>query len=179
MRTLRERLTVMGLHNLEISVGDTPTCSTLDRFPGGDEVRPGGFVVYDLRQLQIGSCREDEIAVAVALPVVAKYEDRGELLVYGGAAHLSRDYQVRPDGSPTYGAIAGWAERGWGGIVPNAYVASLSQEHGLVKGDAAFIARVHLGDVLPVIPVHSCLLAYHIREYVTLDGKLMRVGGML
>lgn len=179
LRALRERLAVMGFHDLEISVGDTPTCSVLDRFPGVDEVRPGGFVFYDLRQLQIGSCREDDIAVAVALPVVAKYEDRGELLVYGGAAHLSRDYQERPDGSPTYGAVACWAVRGWGEIVPNAYVASLSQEHGLVKGDAEFMARVQVGDVLPVIPVHSCLLAYHIREYVTLDGKLLRVGGML
>ncbi|MDX1667683.1 MAG: alanine racemase, partial [Saprospiraceae bacterium] len=56
-----------------ISVGDTPTCSTMESFPGVEEIRPGNFVFYDLSQWQIGSCRPEEIAVAMACPVVAKH----------------------------------------------------------------------------------------------------------
>ena len=31
-----------------ISVGDTPTCSTMEDFSWADEIRPGNFVFYDL-----------------------------------------------------------------------------------------------------------------------------------
>jgi D-serine deaminase-like pyridoxal phosphate-dependent protein len=179
MNSLRQRLDQDGFKGVQVSVGDTPTCSVMDRFSGVNEVRPGGFVFYDLRQLGIGSCAEEDIAVAVALPVVSKHPERRELIVYGGAAALSRDYLDREDGTPTYGSVAEWAERGWGRIIPNAFVSDLSQEHGIITADDAFIQRTQVGDVLAIVPVHACLLAYQIRRYVTLDGDVLEVGGML
>ncbi|MGB3468557.1 MAG: alanine racemase, partial [Cyclobacteriaceae bacterium] len=59
-----------------ISYGDTPTCSVIDQFEYIDELRPGNFVFYDLMQHTITSCGFDEIAVCMAVPVVAKHEDR-------------------------------------------------------------------------------------------------------
>jgi D-serine deaminase-like pyridoxal phosphate-dependent protein len=115
----------------------------------------------------------------MAVPVVGKYVDRGELLVYGGRAHFSSDFLEGAGGWENYGAVARWEGRGWGPMVPGANVVSLSQEHGLIKAGPDLIARVNVGDVIPVIPVHSCLLAYHIRRYVTLDGDILSVGGML
>ncbi|RME01935.1 MAG: alanine racemase, partial [Bacteroidetes bacterium] len=44
--------------SLEVSTGDTPTCSVADDgWEGIDEIRPGNFVFYDLMQVAIGSCR--------------------------------------------------------------------------------------------------------------------------
>ncbi len=78
----------------ELSIGDTPTCSTVERFEGVDEIRPGNFVFYDLMQLAIGSCREEALAVAITCPVVGKYPRRGEIVIYGGAVHLSKEALV-------------------------------------------------------------------------------------
>ncbi|MDZ7614897.1 MAG: alanine racemase [Flavobacteriaceae bacterium] len=77
--------------DLILSVGDTPSCSLADNFEGLDEMRPGNFVFYDLTQEKIGSNQIDEIAVAMACPVVAKHRERNELVIYGGAVHFSKE----------------------------------------------------------------------------------------
>lgn len=38
--------------------------------------------------MMIGSCSADDIVVAVVCPVVAKHEERGEMVIYGGAVHF-------------------------------------------------------------------------------------------
>jgi D-serine deaminase-like pyridoxal phosphate-dependent protein len=91
LHTVRECLAGEGFGNLQISIGDTPACSMIEDFSAVDEIRPGNFVFYDIMQLQIGSCKEDEIAVGVACPVVAKHADRNEIVIYGGAVHLSKE----------------------------------------------------------------------------------------
>jgi D-serine deaminase-like pyridoxal phosphate-dependent protein len=63
MRQLRENL---GIPELSISIGDTPGCSLSKFFTGIDEIRPGNFIFYDAEQLEIGSCRPEEITVAMA-----------------------------------------------------------------------------------------------------------------
>ena len=71
--------------------GDTPNCSMQDDFSGIDEITPGNFVFYDLFQHSIGSCKESDIAVAMACPVAAKYPDSGKLVIHGGAVHFSKE----------------------------------------------------------------------------------------
>ena len=56
---------------LKISIGDSPTCSLMSDFPGANELRPGVFVFYDLMQYQIGACELNQIALALACPVVS------------------------------------------------------------------------------------------------------------
>jgi len=176
------RNTLDQLHNLKakykgafpdmiISLGDTPCCSLLDDFDGVDEIRPGNFVFYDLMQEQIGSCRMEEIAVALACPVVAKNENRLEIAVYGGAIHLSKEYILDKAGSKQYGRIVQLNDNGWSAPVPKASVISLSQEHGIIKTEKEFFDQILVGDVIGILPVHSCLTADAIGEYLTLEGE--------
>ncbi len=157
---LRRRLGERGFPGLRLSYGDTPTASLVDDFSGVDELRPGNFVYYDLQQYAIGACSAGDIACAVACPVVGVHPKRGEAVVYGGAVHLSRQDQLLPGGKRSFGTVfapPGGAGSAWGGFVPDAYVRSVSQEHGVVVLPPGELAKLKVGDLLFVCPVHSCL----------------------
>ncbi len=171
LQQLRQRLVEEGFSDLQISIGDTPSCSVVDDFSGVDEIRPGNFIFYDAMQLNIGACTEEDIAVAVACPVVAKHRDRNEVVIYGGAVHLSKEFIVDKNANKIFGYVAQLKEHGWSKIVPNTYVSALSQEHGIIKTDAAFFEQVKIGEVLAIIPVHSCLTVNLMRKYLTLQGE--------
>ncbi len=169
MKKLKSRL--RALTTVKISVGDTPSCSVAEDFPGVDEIRPGNFVFYDMMQHQISSCDVDQIAVAVACPVVARHPERNELIVYGGAIHFSKDFILDDEGKRVFGAVVDLDDEGWSPPVKNAFVSSLSQEHGIVSAPADYINRMHVGDLIGVLPVHSCLTAECMGEYRTLTGR--------
>jgi D-serine deaminase-like pyridoxal phosphate-dependent protein len=73
-----------------LSLGDTPCCSVAEDFSEVDELRPGNFVFYDLQQLANNVCQEQDLALALACPVVAKHSERELVVVYGGAVHFSK-----------------------------------------------------------------------------------------
>jgi D-serine deaminase-like pyridoxal phosphate-dependent protein len=52
-------------------------------------------------------------------------------------------------------------------------VASLSQEHGIVQAEKELFDRVQVGDLLMVVPVHSCLTANLLGRFLTLDGEVI------
>lgn len=173
---LRAALTGAGFPSLELSIGDTPTCSVVDNLGSVDEMRPGNFVFYDWMQHTIGACREQEIAVAVACPVVATYPARGEVILYGGAVHLSRDFVRRADGALDFGHAAPLRADGWGEAWPGVHLRSLSQEHGILHAAdahtfAAHLASLRVGDLVAVLPIHSCLTADLHKQYRTLEGE--------
>jgi D-serine deaminase-like pyridoxal phosphate-dependent protein len=150
-----------GSGEVEVSIGDTPTCSMVDRFDGAAEVRPGNFVYYDVMQLMLGVCLEENIAAAAVCPVIARYPQRNELVIYGGAVHLSKEFVTNRDGNKVFGLIAlpDPTFSSWGRSIENTFVAALSQEHGIIKTTADFLKKVKVGDLLAVLPVHSCLTA--------------------
>lgn len=159
---------------LMISIGDTPTCSWEKSFPGADEIRPGNFVFYDLAQWRIGSCRLDEIAVAMACPIVAKHPARQEIVVYGGGVHFAKDQSLLLDGQTTYyGHLVPFEGSSWG--LPNGqnYLASLSQEHGILKVQKTIMDQHQVGDILTILPIHSCMAANAMKSYQTLNGQVL------
>lgn len=157
--------------NIEISVGDTPSCTIVEDFGAVDEIRAGNFVFYDLMQVDNRVCTPEEISVAVACPVIAKHPSRNEILLYGGAIHFSKEALNRKDGSTSFGLVVEAGEKTWGAVVPNVNLSSLSQEHGILKTDAAFFEQVNIGDFVVVLPVHSCLTANLMGDFMTLDGQ--------
>ena len=160
--------------NLIISLGDTPTCSIANSFPGVHELRPGNFVYYDVTQSIIGSCQLDQVAVAMACPVVAKAPERNEVIVYGGGVHFSKDRVDREDGKTIFGLLAEWKEKGWEAIEEQeTYVRSLSQEHGVIHTTPERVAQLNIGDIVPILPVHSCMAADLMKEVMTLDGEVL------
>ena len=157
--------------NLKISVGDTPGCSISKTFNGADEIRPGNFVFYDLTQQAIGSCKSENISVAMACPIVAIQNNRNEIVIYGGGVHFSKEVLEQTGMPPSYGQIVEPSANGWGNIIPNMYVKSLSQEHGIVSVPEKLLNNYRIGDLLYILPVHSCMTANLMKEYTTLNGS--------
>lgn len=168
MKKVRERLLSEGTGSVEISIGDTPSCSIVEDLSEVDEIRPGNFVFYDVMQLAIGSCAEEDISLAVACPVVAKHPDRNEIVIYGGAVHLSKDSILESD-RKTFGRIALPHSTGWSSIIPNCHVFAISQEHGIVTASDMLFNQTNVGDILMVLPIHSCLTANLMKVYQTLQ----------
>jgi D-serine deaminase-like pyridoxal phosphate-dependent protein len=144
---LKQSLTTVGYDVPEISIGDTPGCSLLEDFSFVDEIRPGNFIFYDSEQFTIGSCAETDIAVGIVCPVVARHPDRNEIVIYGGAIHLSKE-SYRINGNPSYGII------------------SVPEE---------LINKFPIGSLVVVLPIHSCLTAHLMRRYINLDGKTIEM----
>lgn len=170
LNSLRDNLHGQGIGPLLISIGDTPGCSALNNFSPADEIRPGNFVFYDAQQLNAGACQWEAIAVALACPVVALHPERGEAVVYGGAIHLSKDI-LEADGVRKYGLVCLPENGRWGKPLAGAYVSRLSQEHGVLHLEASDLARLSLGDLVCILPAHSCLTAQAMGIYLTLEGR--------
>jgi len=174
----RDALEQAGFGQVELSIGDTPTCSVVDDLSAVDEIRTGGFVFYDIKQVYVGSCTVDDVGIALACPVVALHPERSTIVLLGGGAYLSKDFMPYADGTPCYGEIALRGVDGWHtGLVPGCYVKIVSQEHAIVHATPELLARVKVGDVLMVLPSLGCMTANEMKAYWTLDGKLLPMMG--
>ena len=153
---------------LIISVGDTPTCSTMEDFSWADEIRPGNFVFFDLSQNNIGSCKIEEISVALACPVVSIYE-QNKIIIYGGGAHFSKE--TNNDSTENYGQVVLFQNGSWKIPDKTITIEKLSQEHGTISANDNFIKNTKVGDLIYVLPVHSCMTANLMKYYLTSKGE--------
>ncbi len=160
-----------GIRDLLISIGDTPSASLADNFSGIDEIRPGNFVFYDLMQYINGSCSFNDIAMALICPVIDIRPSSGTVVVHGGAVHFSKD-SIVINKKQVYGMVARMDNSGWHKPTDEIYISSLSQEHGIIKYTASRIVKnIHPGDLIAVIPVHSCLTADCMGSYFLKGGE--------
>ena len=51
------------------------------------------------------------------------------------------------------------------------FLTGLSQEHGILEQCGSLFGRTKIGDTLHIMPVHSCMTANLMREYLTLEGE--------
>lgn len=151
--------------------GDTPGCSVIEDFGDIDEMGPGNFVFFDMMQVALGSCTREEVAVALAVPVVDIQKEKGEILVHGGGVHLSKDYLPEPDGGKNFGEVVLLTENGWTIPKERSFLKSISQEHGIIKASDELLARIKVGDLLGILPIHSCMTADCMRSYLTVNGE--------
>ncbi len=168
---LRKISNLKEYFNSPVCFGDTPSCSILEDFGDVTQISPGNFVFFDWMQVMIGSCKEEDIALALYCPVVAKYEDRKEILIHGGAVHLSKEFLLDESNTPYYGVVAESKDNGWGNVIENCFMKSISQEHGIIACTDDYFGKIKVGDVIPVLPIHSCLTADLMGSYLSLDGK--------
>ncbi len=152
-----------------ISIGDTPSCSIANDFQGVNEIRPGNFVFYDVMQYFLGSCGTQDIAVALACPVVARHKERNEIVIYGGAVHLSNEFVLNKKMEKVFGLIVKLNQNGWSEPLTECYVSDLSQEHGIIHLPSNQFEKFEIGDVIGILPIHSCLTANLADAYITLD----------
>ncbi len=172
MKDVKRQIEATGQKPCKISIGDTPGCSVMTTFDSEiDEIRPGNFIFFDLTQLIIGSCEEADIAIGVACPVIAKYPERNEIVIYGGAVHLSKEVILLNENEKSYGMVCQLLDQGWGKSIADVTVTELSQEHGKISAPRAWIDSIEIGDLLVVLPVHSCLTANLFQTMATLEGE--------
>ncbi len=160
---------------VEISMGDTPAATLCTTFNGVDEIRPGNFVFYDLMQQNLGVCSFDDIAVKMVCPVVAKHIMRNEVVIQGGAVHFSREEIINIDGKSMFGRIIISKNGKKTMLDPTNYLSKLSQEHGIIKVAQKQFKNFHVGDLVEITPVHSCLTANLMGYYLTTDGEIIEM----
>jgi len=123
-------------------------------------------------QYSLGASPIEDIAVALAVPVVAKHPHRGEIVVHGGAVHLSKERIKDTEGDDFYGTAVALEGYTWDAGNVLGKVTGLSQEHGIVKiVDRNIFDAVSIGDMIAILPVHSCLTANLMKGYLTNEGK--------
>ncbi len=144
-----------------VCYGDTPSCTVLEDFGKViTDISPGNFVFYDMMQVEIGSCTRDDVAVAVVCPVVTGHPENQTFTIHGGAVHFSKDRL--DDGS--FGRIVSLDEKTWTDHERGSLVA-ISQEHGTLHADG-----FETGEVVAILPVHSCLTAECMSKYLSTNG---------
>ncbi|MBN1327650.1 MAG: alanine racemase, partial [Candidatus Cloacimonetes bacterium] len=52
-------------------------------------------------------------------------------------------------------------------------VLSLSQEHGILGMPSSQLSKIKTGDLLGILPVHSCLTADLMKGYRTITGEFI------
>ncbi len=174
MKTLKRKYK-KNFPGIEVSMGDTPSCSICTNFSGVDEIRPGNFVFYDLMQHDLGVCSFDDIAVRLVCPVVSKHLSRNEIVIYGGAVHLSKDSIININGKKMYGRVVIRKNNKKELLDPLNYVSKLSQEHGTIKVFQNQFKNFKIGDLVEIIPVHSCLTASEMGYYQTKEGEIIEM----
>ena len=166
---MRTQLSGAGFPRIELSVGDTPGCVLCDTLGDVNEIRPGNFVFFDAQMLRLGVCTAEQVAAAVACPVVSMHPERDEAVIYGGAVHFSKD-TVEIDGERVYGLVVRLEEGSWSGPIDGAILARVSQEHGVLRLTSDLMESIKVGDIIGVIPAHVCLTVSALRSYTTLQG---------
>ena len=156
MVELAERLRSDGIEVPCVSIGSTPTMSTVDHLNGIDEIRPGNYIFFDGYQATLGSCSFDDTALTVLTAVIHKNASRRKLVVDAGAIALSKDRgPTHLDPACGYGHLLDVD-----GNETGMRVTGMSQEHGEISaGDSSAFDRLKVGDRLRILANHSCLTA--------------------
>ncbi|MGH7606978.1 MAG: DSD1 family PLP-dependent enzyme, partial [Gemmatimonadales bacterium] len=147
-----------------ISVGSTPAMAAVERLAGITEARPGNYIFYDRTMVLIGCCAPDDVGVTVLASVVSHQPGASHFIVDAGALSLSKDVGPTHLGlPPAMGAVRDH---------PELTVASLSQEHGIIRAStpAAIEGKFKVGTQVEIVPNHSCLTMAHFDEYTVVAG---------
>jgi len=153
-----------------VSIGSTPTITSVDHLDGIDEVRPGNYIFFDAFQATLGSCSFDDCALTVLASVVHRARgegDRRKVIIDVGAIALSKDrgpVDLNPDCG--YGKVLDLE-----GKDLNLTVSEMSQEHGvIIAQDENTFDRLRVGSRVRVLANHSCLTAAQHSHYNVLEG---------
>ena len=153
-----------------VSIGSTPTITSVDHLDGIDEVRPGNYIFFDAFQATLGSCSFDDCALTVLASVVHRATGEGgrrKVIIDAGAIALSKDrgpVGLNPDCG--YGRVLNLA-----GEDLNLTVSEMSQEHGtVIVEDENTFDRLKVGSRVRVLANHSCLTAAQHSYYNVLEG---------
>ena len=157
-----------GMRVPGVSVGSTPAMAAAEHLEGVTEARPGNYVFYDRTMVLIGCCAPEDVGVTVAASVVSHQPGASHFVVDAGALSLSKDVgPTHLDLAPAMGEVRGH---------PELTVATLSQEHGIVRAatPAAIEGKFTVGTQVEIVPNHSCLTMAHFDEFTVVQNARVR-----
>jgi len=151
-----------------VSIGSTPTITSVDHLDGINEVRPGNYIFFDAFQATLGSCSLDDCALTVLAAVVHRDRSRRKVIIDAGAIALSKDRgPVGLNPNCGYGKVLDLE-----GQDLDLTVSEMSQEHGVVLAkDENTFDRLKIGSRVRVLANHSCLTAAQHSHYNVLEGE--------
>ena len=82
---------------------------------------------------------------------------------------------IKENQTPYYGYVTDIRNAVWENIDLNSFYSKMSQEHGIIKADKNCFEKYNVGDVIGVIPIHSCMTADLFDQYATSEGRIMRL----
>lgn len=163
---LRDRIAAAGVPVEEISVGATPTARFSAGLEGITELRPGNYIYFDRTQVGLGGARWNDCALTVLARVVSRpAADR--LILDSGSKTLTNDLARGFDETPGFGVI----QRALDDAEPDGQlvIERLSEEHATVRINARD-CRLAAGDLVRIIPNHSCVVSNMVDEVWAVDG---------
>ena len=153
----------IGMSDVVVAVGSTPTCSILpEHLNDVDAIHPGNYLYYDIMQADLGSCKEEDIAVRVLTRVIGKYPKQNMLLIDCGWTGCSAQGQGQH-----YGRIAGFENH-------KLCIKVLKQEAGEVEtsdGSPIDFDNFPIGTILEIFPYHSCAATHQHRKIHIIENN--------
>ena len=162
MVTLATELGSLGLPVPAVSVGSTPGMRAIDHLNGVAECRPGNYVFFDDTMVTLGAATPADCAVSVLASVISSQPNPKRSIVDAGALALSKDPGRGGAQIPTMGRI--YSDYGSGLLRDDLWLTGLSQEHGMIHGELT------VGEVVRILPNHSCLTVACFDEYHVVQG---------
>jgi len=166
-RVLRGVASRSGIACEEISVGATPTARFSIEQEGITELRPGNYAYYDRMQVLVGSASWEDCALTVLARVVSRpAADR--LIFDSGSKTLTSDGVKGRGNTAGHGVVLEDLQ----GSVPDEslLIERLSEEHATVR-NANGSSRLAIGDLVRIIPNHSCVVSNMVETVWLVDGE--------
>ncbi len=165
-----------------VSIGSTPTITSVDHLDGIDEVRPGNYIFFDAFQATLGSCSFDDCALTVLASVVHRDRDRRKVIIDGASGEGDRRKVIIDAGaialSKDRGPVGLNPDCGYGKVLDlsgkdlNLTVSEMSREHGIIIAkDENIFDRLRVRSRVRVLASHSCLTAAQHSHYNVLEGE--------
>lgn len=143
-----------------LSGGGTPALASLADYPMMTEHRAGTYVYNDVMMVQSGVATWDDCAMQVRTTVVSRpTEDRA--IIDAGSKVLTREQYFLKN----FGRVVEY---------PEAVVANLSEEHGIIDLSASQ-QKPKVGEVISIIPNHCCVVSNMVDEVYGLRNDAVEV----
>ncbi|CAM3723682.1 D-TA family PLP-dependent enzyme [Agrobacterium radiobacter] len=145
---LRKTMALLAARGIDCPVrssGGSPDFYSAHLVPSATEHRAGTYVYNDRAMLRAGHCTTGDLAMHVLATVVSRPTADRAVLDSGSKA-LTSDLL----GFSDYGLIEG---------CEGAKIVSLSEEHAVVDLSGCASGRPEIGDVVKVVPNHTCVVS--------------------
>ncbi|OLP62074.1 alanine racemase [Xaviernesmea oryzae] len=156
------RLKEAGLECPAVSSGGTPSLFEAHLAPVVTEHRAGTYIYNDRSMIRAGHCGQGDCAMHILATIVSRpTSDRA--VIDAGSKALTSDLL----GFSDHGMVVGY---------PEAVIAALSEEHGVIDLSACGAERPKIGQKVLIIPNHTCVVSNLFDEMVFhRDGVVTRV----